>query len=104
MDLLVQGLKGVDVLLEVKTLGRHEVARIRAAIAQLYEYEYRMRKRLKNPVLVVAVDRPIRARWLREYLTEGRGITLVWSDRGSLRAIGPGATELVARTAGAIAV
>lgn len=102
VDLLVQSGDLKELLIEVKTLGRHEVTRVRAAVAQLYEYAYRLRAKVVAPILVVAVDRPLTTKWLRSYLLEDRRMTIVWADDGELLTTGPNAAEVSARSGGMI--
>ena len=79
----------------MKTIPDHAVGRARLALAQLYEYAYRLGNVLRDPILVLAADRSIRdPRWLRPYLIEDRTINVLWAEGMRLHIAGPDAAEL----------
>lgn len=89
VDLLASR-RGCHVLIEVKTVAASPVTVVRTGLSQLFEYAYRLRREFDAPVLVLAVDRPIRSpTWLVAYVTEDRGVNLLWREGKSLRIRGP---------------
>jgi hypothetical protein len=100
VDLLARR-NGGAFLVEVKTLAGSSVSTTRAGLAQLFEYAFRLRKSVKDPTLVLAVDRKLRGpAWLVPYIVDGRQVNLVWLEKGSIRVEGARKTELRAILSG----
>lgn len=65
------------VILEVKSNNHHNVlSQIRKAIAQLYEYRYRMK--LPNAVLCIVLQQKPSQEWIIDYLLNDREIYVCW--------------------------
>lgn len=95
-DLLVEWTDGVALLIEVKTLPPWTLGRVRSAVGQVLEYEYRLGQDLGvlAPMLALATDRRVTPGWLFDYLVASRKFTLLYDDGGTLNVSGPHAAEL----------
>jgi len=56
----------------------NELAQVRSALSQLYEYRYRSGE--TDASLWIALSRPPQQRWLIDYLERDRGIHLIWLE------------------------
>ncbi len=102
VDLVARWRDGTALLVEVKTVSEgHDVARIRLALAQVFEYAYRLRNELGGkPILAIALDRPLMGpAWLEPFVTEAMGVNLLWPDQNSFRIRGPESRQFVSRVA-----
>lgn len=80
IDLLLRFSVRRGLLIEVKTLGGNPVETARSALAQIYEYRYRLDSPRKYGLrLAVCFDRPLGGpSWLLPFLTNDRGINVLW--------------------------
>ena len=94
VDLIAEG-QYLTVLIEVKTVPGSAIDVVRSGLSQLFEYAYRLRRDLPNPVLVLAIDRPVRSpRWLVPYVTQDRRVNIVWRNGTRMLVEGPDAPSL----------
>lgn len=68
-------------LFEVKTNNPdNTVSQVRKAVAQLYEYQYQQQLPDSNLCLVLETKPTTKHLWIIDYLTNARGIQVVWED------------------------
>lgn len=69
-------------IFEMKSGGKNLLAQIRKGLSQLYEYRFRYRETLKQPVTLclVLAEEPKNLPWIQEYLCLDRKIALCWFE------------------------
>lgn len=77
--------QGSDYLFEMKSTTESNLeSQIRRGLSQLYEYRFIQDARNAKLVLVLENSLPMKLGWIERYLTEDRGIFLVWDGNGTL--------------------
>ena len=101
IDALCELPKGECLIFEAKSITEdNELAQVRSAVAQLYEYRYR--ERIGEATLWLLLSRrPTKERWLLRYLEADRDIRVLWVEDGRLA--GPSLAQLSASLSSAIA-
>ena len=75
---------GECLIFEAKSISENnELAQVRSAVAQLYEYRYREQIKVATLWLVLS-RRPIQESWLLRYLEVDRDIRVLWVEGGEL--------------------
>ncbi|MCK5611434.1 hypothetical protein KAR91_56715 [Candidatus Pacearchaeota archaeon] len=83
---LVANFENADFIFEVKTVSTTDfLERVREAISQLFEYRYRSKQILSNPILIVLLERdfPNEYDWMKGYLND-LGIIMCWMNDGMI--------------------
>jgi len=76
--------EGADYLFEMKSISNDNPhTQIRRGLSQLYEYRYIQNVKKAKLVLVIEKLLPRENRWMENYLTNDRGVLLVWNGNGN---------------------
>ncbi|MCA9952841.1 MAG: hypothetical protein KDE48_24495 [Anaerolineales bacterium] len=82
IDLYAQIPNDGSFIFEMKSGGPNLLAQIRKGLSQLYEYRFRYRSGLKDPITLCLVlyEKPGDISWVQEYLCSDRNVCLCWFD------------------------